>query len=113
MPPAPPAAGGWGAGIAPYLGPAPAVVKKGKKDDALEQHYESWLDIANNPALLMLELKSGVVMEGATMNGQGVIDGTCLLVIREKATPTNLEHFWRRHTLEPHRRSRQLPWTPD
>ena len=84
-----PAIGG-GPGIIPYAGPPPP---KGRDidvhgwNDPLSGHYEKWLDIRAQPELLQMQLPTGTILETATVNGDGVIDGTCLWVLRYKGFP--------------------------
>ena len=76
--------------VVPYAGPPPPRSKAlGLKMglDPLEEHYERWLDIVNQPELLELTLPVGSVLETATVNSAGVIDGTCLWVLRYKGFP--------------------------
>ena len=68
----------------PPVPPAPASRKTGAKLDPLAPFYDRWLDLTVEPFAASVEVKPGSIIEIATMDGGGAVDGTAMLMVRQK-----------------------------
>ncbi len=88
--PAMPGLGPFGAAAMPGFGfpPAPPPAKKkGSKSDLLDAYYERWIDLSMEPFAAQVPMEAGTVVEIATTDANGTIDGTALLMVRQKYPP--------------------------
>ena len=76
--------GGAGFGFQGFQNAAPPPSSSKKKPDPLENYYERWLDLTMEPFAVQVEVAPGGIIEVATTDANGTVDGTALYMVRQK-----------------------------